>query len=57
MEQGPRLTAQGIEGSLHALLQVSLPRLSFHLSLVEKLMSLRLVSFELGNLGGQTISS
>jgi hypothetical protein len=26
------------------------------LSLVEKLLSLRLVSFELGNLGGQTIS-
>jgi hypothetical protein len=56
MEQGPRLTAQGIEGNLQALLQVSLPRLSFHSSLVEKLLSLRLVSFELGNLGSQTIS-
>jgi hypothetical protein len=48
---------QGIEGSLQALLQVSLPRLSFHSSLVETLLSLRLVSFDqLGNLGGQAIS-
>jgi hypothetical protein len=38
------------------LLQLLLPRLRFHLSLVDKLLSLRLVSFEQGNLGGQTIS-
>jgi hypothetical protein len=47
---------QGIEGSLQALLQVYLPRLSFHSSLIDKLLSLCLVSSELGDLGGQTIS-
>jgi hypothetical protein len=47
---------QEIEGSLQALLQVPLPRLSFHSLLVSKLLSLCLVSFELGDLGGQTIS-
>jgi hypothetical protein len=39
---------QRIEGSLQALLQVFLPRFSFRLSLVEQLLSLRLVSSELG---------
>jgi hypothetical protein len=43
---------QGIEGSLQTLLQFSLPRLSFHSSLVDKLLSLCLVSFELDDLGG-----
>jgi hypothetical protein len=47
---------QGIEGSLQALLQVSLPRLSFHSLLVSKPLSLCLVSSELDDLGGQTIS-
>jgi hypothetical protein len=52
MEQRPRLTAQGIEGSLQASLQVSLAQLSLHSSLVKNILSLRLVGFELGNFGG-----
>jgi hypothetical protein len=47
---------QGIEGSLQTLLQFSLPQLSFHSSLIDKLLRLCLVSFELDDLGGQTIS-
>jgi hypothetical protein len=48
---------QGIEGSLQTSLQIPLLRLGFHSSLVDKLLSLRLVSFELGDLAGQTVSS
>jgi hypothetical protein len=47
---------QGIKGGLQALLQVLLLRLSIHSSLIEKLLSLRRISFELGDLVGQTIS-
>jgi hypothetical protein len=47
---------QGIEGGLQALLQVLLLRLSFHSSLIDKLLSLCRISFELGDLVGQTIS-
>jgi hypothetical protein len=47
---------QGIKGGLQALLQVLLLRLSIHSSLIEKLLSLRRINFELGDLVGQTIS-
>jgi hypothetical protein len=47
---------QGIEGSLQVSLQIPLLPLGFHSSLVDKLLSLRLVSFELGDLAGQTVS-
>jgi hypothetical protein len=56
MERGMRLTAQGIEGSLQALLQAFLPRFIFYLSFIEKLLSLSLVSSELGNFDSQTIN-
>jgi hypothetical protein len=51
-----RLTAQRIEGGLQVLLQVLLPRSSFRLAFVKKLLSLRLVSFELGNIGSKSFS-
>jgi hypothetical protein len=47
---------QGIKGGLQALLQVLLLRLSIHSSLIDKLLSLCRISFELGDLVGQTIS-
>jgi hypothetical protein len=47
---------QGIEGGLHALLQVLLLRLSFHSLLIDKLLSLHRISLELGHLVGQAIS-
>jgi hypothetical protein len=47
---------QGIKGGLQALLQVLLLRLSFHSSLIDKLLSLCRISFKLGDLIGQTIS-
>jgi hypothetical protein len=47
---------QGIEGGLQALLQVLLLRLSLHSLLIDKLLSLRRISFELGDLVGQSIS-
>jgi hypothetical protein len=47
---------QRIEGGLRALLQILLLRLSFHSSLIDKLLSFCRISFELGDLIGQTIS-
>jgi hypothetical protein len=43
---------QGIEGGLQALVQVFLLRLSLHLMLIGKLLSLCRISFKLGNLVG-----
>jgi hypothetical protein len=51
-----RLTTRRIEGGLQVLLQVLLPRSSFRLAFVEKLLSLRLVSFELGNVSSKSFS-
>jgi hypothetical protein len=47
---------QGIESGLQALLQVLLLRLSFYSSLIDKLLSLCQISFDLGDLVGQPIS-
>jgi hypothetical protein len=47
---------QGIKKGLQALLQVLLLRLSFYSSLIDKLLSLCRISFELGDLVGQPIS-
>jgi hypothetical protein len=51
-----KLTAQRVTGSLQALLKGPFFRLSFGLTLVEQLLSLRLVISELGCFDGQTIS-
>jgi hypothetical protein len=47
---------QRIKGGLQALLQVLLLRLSLYSSLIDKLLSLRRISLELGHLVGQAIS-
>jgi hypothetical protein len=47
---------QGVEGSLQALVQVFLLRLSLQSTLIGKLLSLCRFSFELGNFVGQPIS-
>jgi hypothetical protein len=47
---------QGIDGGLQALLQVLLLRLSFHSSLIGKLLRLRRIGLELGHLVSQAIS-
>jgi hypothetical protein len=47
-----KLTMQGIDGSLKALLQVSFFRLSLRSSLIGKLLSLCQISFKLRDFTG-----
>jgi hypothetical protein len=50
-----KLTVQGVESSLQALLKVLLLRFSLGLALVNQFLGLRLVSSKLGDLDSQTI--